>query len=412
MAVSREWQAAVLRMKPLQSIIKWMKADALVAGLCASRLRRHVSRLLKLGPLSVARLNILAERMPHLLELEVHVALGPRTLLPPPLTFPTALRRLSIQLSQKKQSVLNENEEGAVLDESAQAAYFNAMLDNIALLPALEELCLNDSFCSGPFISLDALPRMLSLRKLDIMQLRMNNIMGKSKPLAQLRSLTQLESLSMEGEYSLSELLAPGHRLRLLELSSGASVTQQDSDALASLPSLTTFSLRDSDFETLDFLRALPLLTSFKFSFDDDFWDFSFLVDADLALSALQTCSQMTRLDLGLQPDVCQLSSEQWGELLPRMPLLQDLRISGATQMTSLSFLTRGPITRTLTSLRLSFFKPRVRLEELVCVHALRSLQSLRLERVFDLAMDPVHAGLYYSPSLLFPSLRDSSIRQ
>ncbi len=216
-----------------------------------------------------------------------------------------------------------------------------------------------------------------------------------------LRSLSQLESLILPPSISLPELLAPGHQLRLRELIGTTQGTQEDSQALATMPSLTD--VRFDQCMGMEFVHALPQLCSLQLSFSPQCPP----IDAAVALSALQTCTQLTRLDLGLQPDVCQLSSEQWGELLPRMPLLQDLRISRATQTTTLSFLTRGPITRTLTSLCLSSFNPRVRLEELMCVHTLRSLQSLTVHRVFDRAIDPFIVALYQRPSLLIPSLLD-----
>jgi hypothetical protein len=88
------------------------------------------------------------------------------------------------------------------------------------------------------------------------------------------------------------------------------------------------------------------------------------------------------------------------------MPLLTRLRLTDASGLDSLRFLSSGPITRSLKVLQLSCFDPPLPLRELLHVHALSSLTDLSLVSVFDRPLDDHALPLYTPPSLLMPSLR------
>jgi hypothetical protein len=89
---------------------------------------------------------------------------------------------------------------------------------------------------------------------------------------------------------------------------------------------------------------------------------------------------------------------------LPHMPQLTSLELSDAA-LDSFSFLSSGPITRSLKSFVVISLESRLPLSELAHVHALSSLLTLILLSPFDRRLDEHTERLYHPPSVLMPSL-------
>jgi hypothetical protein len=106
--VCRSWQSGVLVMRPIEGSAVFPSAyrpatRAPIEQMCASRLRRHVSSLLgtdrKLPVccLTTKRLQLLAEHLPHLHSLQVHVCVPTLDMLSC-VFFPLQLRQLRISV--------------------------------------------------------------------------------------------------------------------------------------------------------------------------------------------------------------------------------------------------------------------------------------------------------------------------
>jgi len=341
LAVCRDWHGAVLRMKPLALTL--VHSTAFVKSGCMSRVRRHFYRLKDVSSSKWTTMSLVARQMPHLLELGVLFKLDLAAELPPAGIFSAALRSLSFGICPQQ----GEDGDKIVLPEGSEArvtAHFNAVMDIIGQLPILKELRLEVHWQWHSLVSLnallDALSHRPSLRKLDL------ETFGKlsDEEIEKLRQLSQLEVLTLPPGGYLGQLLAPGHALRLSEMSGIVIFSQETLDALASMPSLTDIEISyASRISNIDFLRALRRLSSLRLYIDVN-------IDPTTALAALRTCARMTRLHID-KHDLL-FTSEQWSALLQHIPLLADLSIA-ESKLLSLDFLTSGSITRTLTSLYL-----------------------------------------------------------
>ncbi len=229
MAVCRDWQAAVLSLKPSKLAQRFATGSSnhVVTLLCASRLRRHVAHIER-GYTGTPYLSathasphLLTQHMPHLLSLSAEMNECRQ-----PLCFPHQLHTLRLYLQG-----------------SPSGNSISASLTIIAQPPSLEEL--HFDFPQGEdssSVSVAPLISMSQLRNLDVSRLYHLS----DAQVAQLGQMSQLEVLSPLSELSLRKLPAPGHRLRLRDIiltgSWGSSnKPPKEYDALMSLPTLTQF---------------------------------------------------------------------------------------------------------------------------------------------------------------------------
>jgi hypothetical protein len=99
--------------------------------------------------------------------------------------------------------------------------------------------------------------------------------------------------------------------------------------------------------------------------------------------------------------------NRQIGEIVSGMPLLSSLQLTNLPQLSSLSFLLSSPtLAATLTDLQLCSCNS-IPVSELIHVHALRALRSLRLHSSFTQPLDVSTRALYTPPSALLPSLAE-----
>jgi hypothetical protein len=422
MSVCRSWQSAVLSMKPLTFSIyndderNDPSGEILVAALCASRLRRHVTELIKDRDFDVAfhmgrsenipstppaaSMQLLALHMPHLTSLQLIELLDlSQDQLPtfPVLSLPAGLRKLrfscDVDIHAEEWNVFEER----VLTQTRVAA----VLNQLATRPVLEKITLYTNVHNSPSVSLDALQRMPALRRFgfDCMDIE------SEEQIECVRSLDQLECIKLPPQLPLHRLLMPGHRLhRLLSLHSRAHVTQKDAAVLMSeVPLLTLINL-SSIIDSLSFLSALSSLHSVSIRFDD-----SSTISAPDVLAALQSCTKLTQLRMCFwyRGGKSQLSSAQFGQLLPCLPLLQKLSVSNSLLMDSLAFLTCEPVKISLTHLDLAIiFDSKMPLEKLVVLQQLSSLRTLELFSVYESTIHSVVKTLFTPFSSLMPTLQ------
>ncbi len=181
--------------------------------------------------------------------------------------------------------------------------------------------------------------------------------------------------------------------------------TEEDSAALANLPTLTSFRQTSLTLRHADFLQRLPALTLLELGFDSD-EDGGQAVEIPRVMAAMQTCTQLTELKLC---GMCfYFTSEQLASCLERMPRLQSLSLVFCQQVESLSFLSVGALTATLTKLQIGICHKRIPIDELHKVHALRSLRSLQLSSyTFDSELSSFQQKLYTPPSFVLPALQE-----
>jgi hypothetical protein len=285
---------------------------------------------------------------------------------------------------------------------------------NVALEALSAQLPLLDSFSltlsrQEPLVSFASLRLLTSLTRLDV-----------SWPMM---------LLEPPSDAQVDDIRALGHHLTLHHFTFGRGTPPaavmchllQSPPALHHLRSLCSGSGMELNTELGRLLPSLPLLTCLDMTLLPD-CDGSFLtllptlVDLDLKLSkivdtasldslaeSLQRCAQITRLNL----KSCRFTPGQMIVLLSGFNDLRALTFYDSKEITSLRFLTCGPITRTLTSLRLEFCKhASLRSSELVCVQALQSLKELVVAVCFaPEVLDAATKALYTPPSALMPAL-------
>jgi len=403
-AVAREWQAAVLRMAPLGLRLNGCSSKQM-ALLCHSPLRRHVAFLDCLGScdifVSPERIHLMSHRLPQLRELTV-------TVRPPmpsgvALQFPPGLRLLRLVLQSEKD---DGNDVGF-------AELFNAALDAAASLEQLQDLQLHIRGLShGREFpgSLAALTRARSLRHLKFALGGFQVPRFGDAHVADLRALVQLHTLAFNRVNTplLRRLLAPPHALRWQELGGLWQLTKDDAALLVSLSLRTLYA--NLAMPHADFLLQLPQLTTLRLSAAGQGPP-----DTERILQAVGTCAQLRSLTLEDSESVnmLHLRSAQLGACLTRLPNLQELDLSGATELTTLSFLEVGSVRGTLIKLFLLDFSHRMPLSELQFVLQLRELQSLAVWDVFDAPLCAADLALLTPPtqSPLLPRLTKFSYR-
>jgi len=368
-AVSRDWQAAVLGMPPLQWRLPLRPAR--LEGLCASPLRRHVNGLFWCGKSSVLHSHtatLLSQRMSHLNELGFVVELP----LEERLSFPAQLR--SLTMTVRRDGGSNKGQAVAQLNQAIAA---------VGQLSLLEELSLTvDNEMWEARGSLAPLAQAPCLRRLSILPLGRGIMAMSGAQVAELRKLPNLNMLEIAplNETLLGRLLARPHKLQWRELKGYLSVTAAMAPLLTSLP-LRTLYISCLAIPHADFLLQLSDLTDLNL-------ESSHLepLDKERVLHAIGGCAQLRsfRLAEGMRHHDLHIPSEQLGACLTRLQKLERLELSQTTGQTTLAYLAQGSLPRSLTHLHLERFRPRLPLAELQHVLSLRELRSLTLHYVFE----------------------------
>ncbi len=386
MSVCKDWQSAVLSMAPRGFTVKLNDSldEEKLAVLALSPLRRHVGALSEpegiasWRTLSADEMELVASSLPHLSRLGIKLAANAA-----PVRFPPSMRSLTLDMS-------------VYSDVPALQGVVNA----IAQLQQLEALTLhfyrNRDTARG--VSFAPLARIGSLTSLKLWFVQTTEL-----HVEQLRSLHQLRKFDCSfSTISLSALLALPHQLQLTELEGINVATEEDSAALATLPSLTKLVTSGTALRHADFLQHLPALATLSLGFG-----VGGAVQIPNVVAALQTCTQLTELTLygwgGFD-----FTSEQLASCLQRMPRLCSLvLLCCSNALRSLSFLAVGTLASTLTKLEICNGVKRIPLTELHRVHALQSLRTLRLDKqTFDADFNEFMLRLYTPPSRILPALQ------
>jgi hypothetical protein len=389
MCVNHRWQSAVLTMPPCA--LRICRIDsALTANhilpLCTSRLRRHVSHIgdeFPSVPLPIATVNTLAHCMTHILSMSVTINYDKKKPLTP-LTFPHKLQQLRLRCNAFNSC------------KPPDAAQFcQNTLENISNLTALRELNIQ----LVHFVSWTPLARLTQLHSLELM--------SKGDGLDQLYSLIHLRTLRILYPTPLLSLLQPRNQscLHLQVLGAPSAMKQEEINALTTL-ALTLHTLSIDLFPGVvhvDFLQSMINMRSVVIHMVE-----TIHFDGSRMLTALHGCRQLTSLDLSsnrMTDGGLNCTSEGLAALLPCLPHLQSLSLQNVGSLSSLSFLTTGPITSTLTELQFRSCSPPLSINQFSCFEALRSLTTLDTSNVFDRDLTSEESLLYEPPSALIPSL-------
>jgi hypothetical protein len=276
----------------------------------------------------------------------------------------------------------------------------------MASLPLLEELLITAdmarSCCLTPLATASSLRiLMLSLPEC---------VLDASANIEALRNMPRLRSLAFHpAPAAFIRMLQPPHSMILESLVIFPPFTAECGDAIVHLPNLTKIHFELSSTHT-DFLHSLPNLRSLSFNAQLC----TVLPDADRIMHSLHSLVGLTELQIeGNVHSELQFpflfTSAHLIACLPHMPLLTRLRLTDASGLDSLRFLSTGPVTRSLKELEICFLNPPLPLRELLHVHALSSLTRLTLMSTFDRPLDDHALPLYTPPSLLLPALREFS---
>jgi hypothetical protein len=270
----------------------------------------------------------------------------------------------------------------------------------VAALPQLGSLMLiahgARSCCLTPLITAP------KLHTLDLCLGR--RVFDSSTAIDALRNMPHLRSLSFTPSAgSFTRMLQPPHTMKLDKLDMDARFTAEFGESIVHLaPSLTDVNIRLCSSHA-DFLRQLPNLRRLVLSCHLS----TMVPDTDRIMHSLHAHVELTELSLlGSGEFPLRITSTHLAACLPLMPLLTHLELLFPTALDSLRFLSSGPITHSLTVLRLCQFSSPLPLSELHHVHELSSLTDLWLFSVFDRPLDTLAEALYKPPSPLLPSLR------
>jgi len=400
LSVSRDWQAAVMLMRPITA----RAFCPAVPALLVSRLRRHLFHLeipyiqfrgtnLWNG-VSAPQLIALTEQMPLLRSLKCDL-LVPYT--GDVLAFPAGLESVSLYFRPSEQN------------ESQMVALGNAVLAALLPLTQLREVCLSGINSN---LSLAPLQRMPALRELE---LGWNVDRGMSDAqAADLRQVRQLERLWFEDlshdAWPLQRLLAesPSFSLRFLHGGDGCWLYLREEAAvlLPRLPLLSELLISFDDPRSLCHLAQLPDLRKLALRLP------AVSQDARLMSCHLRACSglqslQLTRVHAGF----FQLTSAQLAHAVAGMPQLQTLHLSGV-DLGSLAFLAHGTLPHTLTELSIRCIVPQLLAADFVHVHGLKQLQSLSLEDVLAAPLSATALAQLTPPTALLPMLQFSDLEE
>jgi hypothetical protein len=311
-----------------------------------------------------------------------------------PFVFPAGLRQLTLTIQISNPADLTAEPHSATPPHG-----LDAVIAAAAQLPLLESLSLAAdkearSCCLAPLVSAPALRSLeLSLPE---------HVLESSRNIDALRHMPHLRALDCDlSPESFTRMLQPPHSMQLETLYVKWRFGAQHSAAIVHLPTLTdlTFPLC---IEHTDFLPQLPNLRRLEFSTDVS----TVRPEAERIMQSLHSMAGLTGLSIsggGKLP--LRFTASHLVDCLPRMPLLTNLHLNGATALDSLRFLSSGPITHTLKELSLQWIRPPLPLSELVHVRALSVLSVLELDAVFEDRLDDATVRLYTPPSVLMPTL-------
>jgi len=328
---------------------------------------------------------MLAERMPHLRELEgVYLECHPTVAGSALLRFPAQLRTLRLDFVSAVGDDFGDADAALELPPGAVEA--------IAQLPQLTELRLaGDGGGLPPLLTALAQRADSQLRSLDLSAL---NDSLPTDALPALSQMVQLHELMPTQSFSWSALLQPGHRMQLRTIRAHAS--QADCAALATLPTLTDVTLHvEGAVPDASFFSALPLLQRLQVERSRDP-----PIGAAFVSAALCHCEHLTHLGLSrafLPPSIT--------DCFQRMAQLRTLLLRYCRGMASLAFLASTPGSSSLTHLLLLDCVPRLPVSELVHLRQLRALQSLELYHVFERETTAEEKADFH-PSRLLPALQ------
>jgi hypothetical protein len=97
-------------------------------------------------------------------------------------------------------------------------------------------------------------------------------------------------------------------------------------------------------------------------------------------LRVLKQCTRLTHLGLTcgrIQYGYIEFNETQLNSLFESLPLLNSFHLQGAYHLRSLSFLSAGALSTTVSSLTLRHFGRNIPLDQIECIYALKSLETL-----------------------------------
>ena len=397
LAVSREWSAAVLSMKPIGATIgcaQWRslrESSALrpLSSAVVSTLLRHLTairirhKLNPTTPMDNASLSLLEQHTPNLQSLGCELTWTSSE----PLVLPAKLTTMELQLNH----------------DFSDAA-INGVLTALTALPLLSHLHLALSAfqreCSVDVSILAACP---SLNDLTLETLHGGTPLLTAAQLDQIRStLGHLQRISagLMNTDQLAGLLQPPVTARWRDIGS-VQAGERTGQLLLTLQTVTNVDLRYTDDTAhVDFLPQLLLLAALCldcYSYDREAWT----IPADAVLVSLLRCDCLTELNL-----TCGFNSAHWSTLFAKLSL-KKLRIHGGAccALATLECFAAGPITESLEELSLdSLALPP---SELPHLYQLRRLHTLHLDSCFSPRLDEATVDSVSPPTPLLPALTE-----
>lgn len=218
-------------------------------------------------------------------------------------------------------------------------------------------------------------------------------ISGAIEPAVPTLSDAQIEQIRQMGKLKsvefaqldaalLRRLLAKPHSLQWLSIV-GACWTAETLDALAGLPSLTSFRPLVLSTNSFDFLEELTQLRILHLTFDR-------IQSRHNIVVGVAVCHRLVQLSLSS----CKLTSDDLTTILHGMSSLTDLELSHMLELDSLGFLNSAALTKTLTSLAIHA-QLRMPVLQLRQLHGLHHLKRLAMASLFDPPLDEYCLSLF-----------------
>ena len=389
------WRNAAQYMRPIGGTIKL--ATALVQSQRKSELLRHVAtvtcKFFSTDPSpEPAQFTSLFEAMPQLRSLACQV------LVPcDPFPWPAKLMDLTLNMDSHDEwkTTLTPARANSVLIALSQSSRALQRLTIRARLSKLVGLDLGFlvSLPELRFVTLDFHWNWRTKWNLDDLQIH---------TLRQLAQITRLEFPRLESA-SLRQMLRPPHEFKLASAPTFPFVDARAAECLAALPTLVEVDARLCS--SAAFLSKLPLLTTLHLSCQrfSQRHGVIWLLTAEAVVDSLSSCTRLTSLTL-----TAPLQSSHMCALLPRLPWLRSVTLSGMNALDSLRCFSVGPITSRLTSLTLRRCEhAELELNELGHLHALRNLGTLEIFDSFNEPLTEDDIANYTPPSRFIKRLKN-----
>ena len=421
MAVSHDWQVAVLSMSPIGALLElWdsRHCERLVPS-SRSRLWKHVTRaaIVDSDCVGVALPFLSQHLSQHLrtLELTVSAHIDPALIL--------CFQRLQVLRLELKPSWRLPMDGTVSWTSAANVSWvgYNAMLKAIALLACLEDLSLTFSDPAPEvdfaFLSAGAGVAPLKLHSFALawgLEASHKGLNLTEAQVAALRNMApSIRSFSFDGLACSSEatakLLRTPHNLQwqtlrsqlllsaaLCAVISRIHIDDKAAEALESLPTLTGLHVSLDGCSHVRFLVELTQLRTLDLAVKTAS---KATLTAEALLAGLQSCTGLTSLTLGNVP----LTSAHMCTLLPQLPQLTQLHVARLHQLDSLVCFNSPALVASLTDLSIRDCTEAEAVAELAHLHGLKALQKLALKRQCAL---PAELNLLFTPpSSLLPRL-------